>query len=647
MTGVDEGAVLSDVAGAEDLGTDDPTSADIARSTAEAGTRTTTNGGDTTGSEPGAGSDAAGPGAREGDGVDRRTRWLAYGSVLVPFVVLAVVLIVVARDHLAVADHAGMEAQTRNVGRHEVLVGLWSRSFWNHPGPMFYYLAAPLYWLMGGATIGLDLTAVAVNGACVAGMGLVAWRRGGTPLLLCTLLGCAFVMRSLGSEFLHDPWNAYIPTLPYGLLVLLVWSALCGDRWALPLAAVVATFAAQTHIGFMVLALPLVAVAGGWIVLRAVRTTGGSRRDVVRSLSATGGLLTLLWLPPLLDVLFHKGSNARRVVDWFQDPDEPGRSLVEGWRVMLGQFELRPEWLVGRRAPLFGNGESPFFYRIGWPLLLVPVVLAAVALWRRGAPAARQLVVTLALAFLLGVVGVWRTVGIGYQYRLWWTWFPAVLAMVMAAWAGWQEVVRRWPWAQRRLLVPGSLAVLGVLAVVNTTSALDADGVDGTDSDLLADLVDDDLGDTLGDLDAGAIVYVDGDGFGGIHYARGVRLVIAKEGFDVRMPEGHWFLREFPILEDGEDPAIRLVVATDAEIEELEGEPGYRKVAEAGTMRSDAPGDGDPRVAEIEAELRAGEITAEEAFEEVDALHLDPGGGPVCGSFACQVAIFEDTSPTV
>jgi hypothetical protein len=55
-------------------------------------------------------------------------------------------------------------------------------------------------------------------------MAVVARRRGGVPLILITLVGCALVMRSSGPEQLRLPWHAWVTVLPYGLLVFLTWA---------------------------------------------------------------------------------------------------------------------------------------------------------------------------------------------------------------------------------------------------------------------------------------------------------------------------------------------------------------------------------------------------------------------------------------
>src|SRR5262245_44062273 len=207
------------------------------------------------------------------------------------------------------------EMHVRDIGHHQVLTGLYSRVDWSHPGPLQFYLVAPFYWLAGRSSLGLVFGALALNLASVVGILAVARRRGGTPLLLCSLVVSLLLTRTLGPQFLGDAWNLTLTVLPFALLVFLVWSLGVGETWALPVAAFVTSFLVQTHIGFLVLAVPL--FAGGAVVL--VRKTG---RGCRRAALVTAGVLAVVWLPPVLDVVMHQPSNLARAYGYFRDPGE-------------------------------------------------------------------------------------------------------------------------------------------------------------------------------------------------------------------------------------------------------------------------------------------------------------------------------------
>jgi hypothetical protein len=54
---------------------------------------------------------------------------------------------------------------------------------------------------------------------------------------------------ALEPGFLRDPWNPYLPLLPFALYVVLCWAAICGDAWAVPVAVLPASLAVQSHVG--------------------------------------------------------------------------------------------------------------------------------------------------------------------------------------------------------------------------------------------------------------------------------------------------------------------------------------------------------------------------------------------------------------
>ena len=105
----------------------------------------------------------------------------------------------------------------------------------------------------------------------VAGIAVVALRRGGRALALCTLVACALALRGLTADVVHEFQNIHIVTLPFGLMIFLSWAMTCRESWALPAGVVVAAFLAQTHVGFVALALPLLAAGA---IARAVAPGG-------------------------------------------------------------------------------------------------------------------------------------------------------------------------------------------------------------------------------------------------------------------------------------------------------------------------------------------------------------------------------------
>jgi hypothetical protein len=277
--------------------------------------------------------------------LDSRTVWrVALVLALLPLVISAVTMAITVGNSLhPYGDHAVMEMRVRDVGLHPVLIGLYSRDGWSHPGPILFYLLAVPYRLSGDSSIGLQLGALLINGSAMVGMALVARRRGGTPLLLCTLLGCGLLVRTLGPDLVRDPWVSYITVIPFGLMVMLSWSMTCGDTWALPVGAGVASFLAQTHVGYVALAFPLLAwgaLSLMWLAAKR-RSKGGAEAGPAAGAVARAGIIAavvvaVMWLPALIDQVFHSRGNLYNIVHWFQNGKT--HTLAQGYRVVGAQF---------------------------------------------------------------------------------------------------------------------------------------------------------------------------------------------------------------------------------------------------------------------------------------------------------------------
>ena len=538
------------------------------------------------------GDDDAPAGRAAGGPAHRLVRWLtvdraALALVVIPALVAAIALVIEARpDYFPTADHALTELQVRDVGRHEVLVGLYSRADWNHPGPALFYLLAPVYRLSGRTSIGIDLGALVLNMAAIAGMALVARRRGGTPLMLCTLIGSLLLARTLGTGFLSDAWNNFVVVFPFALLVLLVWSMSCGETWALWASMGVASFLAQTHVGFVLLALALLGYGIVTLAVPILRSGDGERRRKLRRSTAIAlPLAGLLWLPTFLDVVLNRPSNLRKVIRWFRVADEGTHTLAEGWWVTTGQFGLDPEWLIDKRPFQWGTAESPFIASAPLPLLLLVVAAAGFVLWRRRRHDASseaadgwRLLLLFAFTLVVSIVAVARTVGAAFDYRLRWTWVAPMVAFVLVAWTAWREIAARWPRSERRVLVPLALTTLVALSAVHVATAARGVTPREPDSAAVADLLPDVI-DAV-DPDGGQVLVIDPYHAAG-YYSRAIVLGLERAGFDARVsPERGVLFGQHRVVDDDRPVAARLVVVQEAGIDIIASNPDMQLVAE-------------------------------------------------------------------
>ena len=573
------------------------------------------------------------------DRSDRRLVGLVLALTLLPLGVAVITLFVSVRpDFLPTADHALIEMQVRDVGRHELLNGLYSRQDWRHPGPMFAYLAAPVYRLLGSTPVAVNTVAVLLNGGAIAGMALIARRLGGRGPMLATLVASALLLRTLGAETVRDPWNNYVTILPFGLMIFLTWAMLCREKWALPAGVVVASFLAQTHVGFVLLALPLLLLGAGALVVSAVRAgPGPDRRGLVRPGLLALGLLALLWLPPVYDaVVNRRDSNLSRLVSYFRHSTEATHTLLEGWGVVTGQFGWPPEWATNALGQNF-LGEDRHMYSRPLPVLLALVALAAVVVWRR--TAGRRLVVVLAVALVLGIVGVARTLGGAFYYRLFWAWIPPVVAFVLVGWAGWMLVERRWPRRGTGVLTAGAVAVLAVLAVVNSVTQVTTETRAEADGHVVAAL----LPGLLDDLDGrdGTVVITDAFGSGS-WYSRGLVLELERRGIDVKVPATDIAPLSAHRVYRGGQLAGAYVVIRDQWIDQYAADPNMTLVAEWSSVSSREEERYEQELADIEAELEAQPDDAPSILQQ--RPQTDPYDNDLATYYAAAIFRIEDPS---
>lgn len=556
---------------------------------------------------------------------------LAILLTLVPLVLAAVFVVATAgAKYVPTADNALIELNTRDVGRHPVLVGLVSRDGWSHPGPALFYLLAAPYRLMGGASIALPVGAVAINAAAIVGMAVVARRRGGLSLMLLTLLGTGLLLRALGPQFLLDPWNPYIPVLAFGFVVFLTWAMTCGETWALPVAAGVGSFCIQTHVGYLPLVVPLLVWGFAWLAWSLVRAR--RRAALARACLVTVAVLVVLWLPPLIDEVLHSPGNLTAIADYFRDSGKSSHTLAEGYRVVGAQFGVTPEWLTGLDPPSPFTGEPSSLRSIPAPLLLIPLAVSAFVLWRRRGPEARRLVATLGLALVLGVLAVAQTLGEVFAYRLRWTWVLAMVAAVVVAWTAWAWVARVAPRVEKRWLVPLSIGALAVLAVANSVSAVRADPPGEDESARLRAL----LPAVVANLAAGdGDVIVQGSSFSSTFYSSGLVLALERRHVAVRVdPSVEVAFLEHRVHRRGKVRQV-LTVATNDRFDEFAARSDLRLVGYSGRI---SPGERQrlaQRASELDRAHGAGELDDFTYYtKRLDvSKRLDP---PVVGVFASR-----------
>jgi hypothetical protein len=378
-------------------------------------------------------------------------------------------LALVGQSWFPMGDWASMAWRTSQVGTADTpLVGAYTVKGWAHPGPLLFWLAAPLWHLSGGDPRSLEWTAGLVNFAMIVALAAVAWRRGRWALTLAVMLLTAVLIHAFTPAVMVDLWNPHVPLLAFLLTVVLVWDAALGRRRALVEAAVPACFAMQSHLAFV----PLVALLAAWLWAwsrwwpRLLPESEAATAELPRPpwsrwWRAVGWAVlavALLSIGPLIDALFDMHNPLRIAKSFGGDTERLGPIEAVG---MVGRF-VRPD------GPWMG-GPTPRqdFQVVGSGLL--PVIIAfAVVGWCLRVGRRRRLVDVVALSalagtLLLGAVPAATELVVPVEiYLTQWLKVVGGLVWFTAAWTGWRVVEPAVRAVPRRRVAAAALAVVAV-----------------------------------------------------------------------------------------------------------------------------------------------------------------------------------------
>ncbi len=521
-----------------------------------------------------------------------RSVWSPILVVLVPFVVAAVR--VATRTWYPVLDMAMTEFRVRDVGGVDTpLIGLPGRigtfpDQGSHPGPLGYYLLAPVYRLLGSSAIGLLVAALVIAAVSAVACVLVIRRMGGLRLQWAVVVVLLVVVQTYGFDLVGQPWNPYLPLLPWLTTLIAVWAVLVGDNGVLWVATLAGTLCAQTHLPYVGLAGSIVVGATLVVAWRWWHCERGSevRTRTGRSLAVGIGVGVVCWIPVALDQLFGS-QNVSMIIDYFRDPPEAAIGRRAGLELLLRHLDLT------RFTDLSASGVDIFEVAATQAeRSLIPGALLLIA-WAVAAAVAvlvvrdRRLVALhglLAVCVALGAFSMVRIFGKVWYYLTLWAWSITALVVAAVIWTAVAAIARRLG-DRRHLLdraVSGLLVVIG--AVMWSTLVVQAATVVVPEAHLSRPLgaVVGPMVDALEQRAPGrdgtyAVVWNDAASFG----SQGFGLVseLERRGFDAGAPT----LWRVPItpqrVVDIEDADVVVQFATGAYLDEWRSEPRAIEVA--------------------------------------------------------------------
>jgi hypothetical protein len=418
--------------------------------------------------------------------VPKPSRWSRTWPILVATGVVGLPLIVAVislagRRWFPVLDLAMTELRIRDVGsRYTPLIGLPGRigtfpDQGSHPGPLSFWLLAPGYRVFGSSAWAMEVATVSLQLAWISVALWIGQRRLGHLGLATVAALLAILIRGYGLTVLVQPWNPYLPLLAWAVVLLALWSVLVGDHMMIVPLTIAATFAAQTHIPYLVMAGSLGVVAVVVVAVRAWRAQ--DRRPFVAPLVWSAGLFAVLWIGAAVDQVRHDPGNIRRLIDYFTTPTEDTVGLVGGIELLLRHLDIVQAYgglLTGTGSFIEASSDPNGAI---WPGVLVLagwVGCGIVAVRLAGDRPLRSPLVLLHLTVLVtlacSLVSMMRIFGKIWYYLTLWAWGTTTLLFVAMAWT-----VISWFRARNGAGVPDRRAVLvaaGVIAAACTAATV-------------------------------------------------------------------------------------------------------------------------------------------------------------------------------
>ena len=375
------------------------------------------------------------------------------------------------------------------------LVGPWSSASTGftedtyHAGPMLYWLLAIPARLPGEAAFPVAMGLL--NVAAITGTVALARRRGGRALMFATAAVVALMCASLEAQTFHDIWNPTAPLLAFVLLLFVCWSLACGEYRLLPLAVLLASFAMQCHLVFV---LPSLAVLGAGLggLIASRRRPRRERTDAasgsLRRWSLAGLLVaTLCWSAPIVDqALGWAGSerghgNLENLVDAAQSRKEPAGTTAGAYAVVRATG-VPPWWL--RAPPPRAERTFEIFARpspaavVSAVIILLALVVLTVLGARRGRPdVVAANCIALAACAALGVVTAafpnTPSTIFSYSYASWWAAPVGMWTWLVVGWSSftlWSAA--RGPAERRTPRISSAVALAGVVAIGAVVAAV-------------------------------------------------------------------------------------------------------------------------------------------------------------------------------
>jgi hypothetical protein len=344
-------------------------------------------------------------------------------------------------------------------------LGPYSRYGWRHPGPLYFYVLAPIYAAGGFTTAALKLGVFLINVSCLGWIGRLLSRHvAPAPRLILFAVIAVFAFRT--SVILTSVWNPHAVILPFAASVVLAAIVGSGRSEHLPGLALATSFVTETNVALVPVSAAIVATSLALLYRHHTVDLGHSRAEAWRlsrgPLLRAAALSLVLWAPSLFEQLHSRNGNLGQLLAFFMDSHHRGQYAIDAWRAWADNMSAFLRWSA--EVPW----GSPLVVTTGWPAtLLAAGIVCALYLARTGRPCGKEPVLrALASVLVVGsLVALWSCTRIEdaiNDYGVFWISVVGmlgvgVLGSLAALWLADRFGVPEWPRA-------ALLARVGVLA---------------------------------------------------------------------------------------------------------------------------------------------------------------------------------------
>lgn len=308
------------------------------------------------------------------DTAHRLLRWIRRQWLLTVCLGLWLVLAAIAAvravlsDWYPVGDEALIALRALDVfGPHHPLLGtaasvaIGGGVYSNHPGPMLFDLVSLPVQVMGVGP-GLAVGIAFVNFVAGAIAIVFAWRQGAERATVAVTVGCFALVWSGGSQLLIDPYNPTVSMLPFFAVLVLSWAVINRDLVAAPFMIAIGSFCVQTNIAYVIVTIPVICVAFGWLVVSLARDQrpGGNAVSLRRPFVASVAIVAVCWIQPVFEQVQHgSDGNVARLIR-AAGASEPPLGLEVGTKRVAATLTIWPMWSRGSldSYPLIDPGPS-------------------------------------------------------------------------------------------------------------------------------------------------------------------------------------------------------------------------------------------------------------------------------------------------